>query len=88
MAPMGARRFRLTPGRETNRWPSGGASDREVVGLLGRKGGLSCLYLWMRFSPESDTEYKAAKGLFGKQASEAPAYIQDFALLEIECSRR
>ncbi len=44
MAPMGARRFRLTPGRETNRRPSGGASDREVVGLLGRKGGLYCLY--------------------------------------------
>ncbi len=43
---------------------------------------------WMRFSPASDTENEAAKGMFGKQASAAPAYIQDFALLKIECSRR
>ena len=43
---------------------------------------------WMRFSAESDTEKEAKKGIFGKRASEAPAYIQDFALLEIKCSRR
>ena len=28
------------------------------------------------------------KGIFGKQASEAPAYIQNIVLLEIVCSRR
>jgi len=43
---------------------------------------------WMRFSPVSETENEAEKGIFGKQASAAPAYIQDFALLEIECRRR
>jgi len=43
---------------------------------------------WMRFSPESDTEKETKKGIFGKRASEAPAYIQDFALLEIDCRRR
>lgn len=43
---------------------------------------------WMRFSEESDSENENGKGIFGRQASEAPAYIQDFAFLEIECSRR
>ena len=43
---------------------------------------------WMRFSPDSETEDVAEKGIFGRQASEAPAYVQDFALLEIACGRR
>ncbi len=53
---------------------------------------------WMRFSPDADADTKAEdageskinteKGIYGRQASEAPAYTQDFALLEIECGRR
>jgi len=47
---------------------------------------------WMKFSPENDKDDEelktiAEKGLFGRQASTAPAYIQDFALLETECKR-
>ncbi len=41
---------------------------------------------WMRFNPDTDTD--TGKGSVGKKASEAPAYIQDFALLKIECGRR
>ena len=54
---------------------------------------------WMRFSPpkvkknkkKDDDEAVTApagitkKGLFGRRASEAPAYVQDFARLRIEC---
>ena len=43
---------------------------------------------WMRVDPESDTETNSVKGIAGKKASEAPAYIQDFASLKIECGRR
>ena len=39
---------------------------------------------WMRMNPDSDT----GRGSVGKKASEAPAYIQDFALLKIKCGRR
>jgi len=36
---------------------------------------------WMRFEMDTDT----GKGSIGIKASEAPAYIQDFALLDIRC---
>lgn len=39
---------------------------------------------WMRANSGKDT----AKGSDGKKASEAPAYIRDFALLDIKCGRR
>ena len=41
---------------------------------------------WMRF--DSATGIHTAKGIVGRKASDAPAYIQDFALLKIECGRR
>ena len=41
---------------------------------------------WMRFTSDTDTD--TGKGSIGKKASEAPAYIQDFALLKIKCGRR
>jgi len=42
---------------------------------------------WMRFrtEPNADSEPVIGKGIFGRQASAAPAYTQDFALLEIDC---
>ena len=43
---------------------------------------------WMRFDSESDDEPDIGKGSVGRKASEAPAYIQDFALLKIKCGRR
>jgi len=43
---------------------------------------------WMRFSPDSDAETENGKGLFGREASATPAYIQDFPLLEIKCPRK
>ncbi|MFQ6004861.1 MAG: hypothetical protein ACE5OQ_05090 [Woeseia sp.] len=45
---------------------------------------------WMRFDPEidTDTETDSEVGIIGRNASEAPAYIQDFALLKIKCGRR
>ncbi len=43
---------------------------------------------WMRFKSDADTDTDTGKGSVGKKASEAPAYIQDFALLEIKCGRR
>ena len=49
---------------------------------------------WMRFSPDTESESEpgetplTAKAMIGRNASEAPAYIQDFATLEIKCSRR
>ena len=39
---------------------------------------------WMRFSSDTHT----AKANVGKRASEAPAYIQDFASLKIKCGSR
>jgi hypothetical protein len=41
---------------------------------------------WMRFEEEEVTS--SGKGIIGRQASEAPAYVQDFASLEIKCGRR
>ena len=43
---------------------------------------------WMRFAPDAEGESGSQKGLFGRQASAAPAYTQDFARLEIGCGRR
>ncbi len=45
---------------------------------------------WMRAVPdtEAETEEKIIKAIIGRNASEAPAYTQDFAALEIKCSRR
>jgi len=41
---------------------------------------------WMRSDSDADTD--TGNGSVGKKASEAPAYIQDFALLKIECGGR
>jgi hypothetical protein len=41
---------------------------------------------WMR--TDSDTDTDTGDGIIGKKASEAPAYTQDFALLQIKCGRR
>jgi hypothetical protein len=41
---------------------------------------------WMRFEVEEDDS--TGKGIVGRQASDAPAYVQDFASLEIKCGRR
>ena len=41
---------------------------------------------WMRF--DNDTEAVPGIGLVGRQASAAPAYIQDFPQLKIKCGRR
>jgi len=43
---------------------------------------------WMRFNSDTETDTDFGKGIIGRKALEAPAYIQDFALLEIECGRR
>ena len=43
---------------------------------------------WMRFDPDTDSEIDTVKGSVGRKASDAPAYIQNFASLEIECGRR
>lgn len=43
---------------------------------------------WMRFESAADAEANAAAGIYGRQASAAPAYIQDFAALRIECGKR
>ena len=49
---------------------------------------------WMRFSPDTESESEAgkmlpaAKSMIGRNASEAPAYVQDFATLEIKCGRK
>jgi hypothetical protein len=45
---------------------------------------------WMRADPVADaeTEVKVLKAIIGRNATEAPAYIQDFATLEIKCGRR
>ncbi len=43
---------------------------------------------WMRFNSTSDDELENEKGIAGRKASEAPAYIQDFALLKIKCGRK
>jgi hypothetical protein len=43
---------------------------------------------WMRAEVESASDTETTKGIFGRAASEAPAYIQDFPSLEIKCGRR
>ena len=44
---------------------------------------------WMRFaSGEAAAPVTYGKELIGREASVAPAYTQDFALLTIECGRR
>jgi len=45
---------------------------------------------WMRAEPVADaeTEIKVLKAIIGRNATEAPAYIQDFATLEVKCGRR
>ena len=43
---------------------------------------------WMRRAPDEANAAKGRNGLIGRQASVAPAYTQDFAELEIKCSRR
>jgi len=49
---------------------------------------------WMRFVPEPEDDDKpelallTTRAMIGRNATEAPAYIQDFAQLEIKCGRR
>lgn len=43
---------------------------------------------WMRSEANGGSDAETGNGNIGLQASEAPAYIQDFASLEIECGRR
>ena len=43
---------------------------------------------WMRFEPETDDDAPAAIDIIGRNASIAPAYIQDFALLKIKCGSK
>ena len=43
---------------------------------------------WMRRESDSDSEKESGRGSVGRQASVAPAYIQDFASLEIACPRK
>ena len=47
---------------------------------------------WMKIIPdtdtESETELEFENGIAGRRASVAPAYIQDFASLKIECGRK
>ncbi len=40
---------------------------------------------WMRKPPEGDAEAPAFDGIAGRNAAEAPAYLQDFAALTIDC---
>ncbi len=43
---------------------------------------------WMRAEADSESDTDEKKGMVGRKASEAPAYTQDFASLEIKCGRR
>jgi len=43
---------------------------------------------WMRTDAHTDTGDNGAYGIFGEEASAAPAYIQHFASLKIECGRK
>lgn len=61
-----------------------------------RRGGDLRYGEWLRLDPAVDdgdesgeeTEPPKGSGLVGRQASEAPAYTQDFPSLKIECQRR
>ncbi len=41
---------------------------------------------WMQYSSESETEI--GKGIVGRDAATAPAYVQNFASLEFDCRRK
>ncbi len=41
---------------------------------------------WMQYASESET--KIGKGIVGRDAATSPAYIQNFASLEFDCSRK
>jgi hypothetical protein len=43
---------------------------------------------WMRYESGDEVDPEFGKGIVGRKASDAPAYVQDFAELKIECSRR
>jgi hypothetical protein len=43
---------------------------------------------WMRTKSETEGDAEEFKGIAGRKATEAPAYTQDFASLEIKCGRR
>ena len=43
---------------------------------------------WMRLEPAAENNLKGRNGLIGRNASDAPAYTQDFAMLEVKCGRR
>lgn len=43
---------------------------------------------WMRFKSDAGSEADIGNGNLGRNASASPAYIQDFASLEIGCRRR
>jgi len=43
---------------------------------------------WMRFETETDDDAPAVIGIVGRNASLAPGYIQDFALLKIKCGSK
>jgi len=43
---------------------------------------------WMRIKPETDEDVTVGIGIVGRNASIAPAYVQDFPLLKIKCGRR
>ena len=43
---------------------------------------------WMTNKSDTDTGTGTEIAIIGRNASEAPAYIQDFAILEIKCGRR
>lgn len=43
---------------------------------------------WMRLEPETEEEPAPGVGIVGRNASIAPAYIQDFPLLKIKCGRK
>lgn len=41
---------------------------------------------WMRSAAAADTDF--GKGIIGRDAADAPAYVQDFASLEFDCRRK
>ena len=43
---------------------------------------------WMRLEPAAEDQPAGRNGIVGRNASTAPAYTQDFALLKTECRRR
>jgi hypothetical protein len=43
---------------------------------------------WMRLESDPENKVKGRNGLVGRNASIAPAYTQDFAVLDVKCGRR